>query len=60
MADVVVIRAVESEADLRVAAGLFREYAAGLDFSLEYQGFEAELAGLPGRYGPPSIRSPSA
>lgn len=33
---------------------LFLEYAASLDFSLEYQGFEAELAALPGRYAPPT------
>jgi putative acetyltransferase len=32
---------------------MFREYGASLDFSLEFQGFEAELAGLPGRYGAP-------
>jgi putative acetyltransferase len=49
----VVIKAVQTRTDVRIAAGLFREYAAGLDFSLEYQGFEAELAGLPGRYGAP-------
>ncbi|MDQ7832464.1 MAG: GNAT family N-acetyltransferase [Desulfovibrionaceae bacterium] len=32
---------------------LFREYAASLDFGLEFQDFDAELAGLPGRYAPP-------
>jgi ribosomal protein S18 acetylase RimI-like enzyme len=47
------VAAVESEGDLQVAAELFREYAAGLDFSLEYQGFEQEMAQLPGRYAPP-------
>jgi ribosomal protein S18 acetylase RimI-like enzyme len=39
--------------DIERAASLFRAYAASLEFSLEFQGFTAELAGLPGRYGPP-------
>jgi putative acetyltransferase len=29
---------------------LFREYAAAIDIDLAFQGFEAELAGLPGDY----------
>ncbi|BBE33498.1 GNAT family N-acetyltransferase [Sphingosinicella microcystinivorans] len=32
---------------------LFREYEASLDVDLSYQDFEAELAGLPGKYAPP-------
>ena len=35
---------------------LFREYAASLNFSLCFQSFEAELAGLPGEYAPPTGR----
>lgn len=39
--------------DIAAAAALFRAYAASLAVDLAYQGFEAELAALPGRYAPP-------
>jgi ribosomal protein S18 acetylase RimI-like enzyme len=41
-------------ADLVAAREHFVEYAASLGFSLAYQGFQAELDGLPGDYAPPA------
>jgi len=40
-------------ADLAAARELFLGYAASLGVSLSFQGFEEELAGLPGKYAPP-------
>src|SRR5690349_9897004 len=40
-------------ADLSAVRLLFRAYANSLSFSLDYQGFTAELAGLPAPYVPP-------
>jgi len=42
--------------DVETIRDLFREYAASLPVDLEFQGFEAELASLPGRYAPPTGR----
>jgi GNAT superfamily N-acetyltransferase len=42
-----------SSADLDAIRALFRAYAASLPVDLGYQGFEDELAGLPGVYTPP-------
>jgi len=50
--EIKIVRA-QSASELADAAVLFREYAQGLPFSLEFQGFDAEVAGLPGRYAPP-------
>jgi ribosomal protein S18 acetylase RimI-like enzyme len=39
--------------DLAAATALFEAYAGSIGIDLGYQGFAAELAGLPGRYAPP-------
>ncbi len=47
------IRRASTEADLDAARRLFRSYAESLDFELDFQDFEAELAALPGPYASP-------
>jgi len=49
-----VILPAMASADLADVADLFRAYAAALPVDLGYQGFEAELAGLPGKYASPA------
>jgi carbonic anhydrase len=46
----------ESSEQITQARELFQEYGASLGFDLCFQSFEAELAGLPGDYAPPSGR----
>ena len=49
----VVIKPARSARDLDAIRELFREYADWLGIDLSFQGFEAELARLPGKYARP-------
>jgi ribosomal protein S18 acetylase RimI-like enzyme len=52
----ITIEAAEFPAHLSLVRTLLREYAGGIGTDLCFQGFEAELAGLPGAYAPPRGR----
>jgi putative acetyltransferase len=50
------IRQAEGERDMALAKSLFMEYQQWLGVSLCFQGFDSELATLPGGYAPPRGR----
>jgi ribosomal protein S18 acetylase RimI-like enzyme len=50
------LRAAVGAGDVAACRELFQEYQRGLGVSLCFQGFDAELAGLPGDYAPPRGR----
>ena len=49
-----VIAPARGPQDLEVLRTLFREYVLGLGENLDFQGFEQELATLPGKYAQPA------
>ena len=51
-----VLEQAESPAQIAQVRELFLEYAKSLGFSLCFQSFDQELAGLPGDYAPPQGR----
>ncbi len=50
----IAIANLRSWSEIQAARTLFKKYAEALPFGLGYQNFEAELAGLPAPYIPPS------
>jgi hypothetical protein len=48
------ITPVRTVNDLASTVRLFRAYASSLDIDLSYQGFEAEMEAMPGKYAPPA------
>lgn len=52
--DKIAITEARDDKDLAAIRGLFRAYADWLNIDLAYQGFEEELASLPGKYARPT------
>ena len=50
----ITVRLASGPEDVALIEKLFRAYAATLDFALDFQGFEEELASLPGGYAEPA------
>lgn len=48
------VNAVRNDKDLQAVIALFYEYVAWLDLDLAFQGFEAEMSTMPGKYAPPT------
>ena len=48
------ITEVRAQSEIALVRDLFIEYASAIGIDLEYQGFSAELASLPGKYAPPT------
>lgn len=47
------IEPARTDEDIAIARKLFREYETAIPIELDFQGFETELASLPGKYAPP-------
>jgi len=49
----IAVAPAETPEDIDAVRDLFREYAGFMGFELCFQGFDEEMAGLPGPYAPP-------
>jgi len=49
----ITVEPAETPEDIAAVRELFREYAGFMGFQLCFQGFDAEVANLPGEYAPP-------
>lgn len=49
----ITVREAAADADIETVRTLFTEYQQWLQYSLCFQGFDKELAELPGKYAPP-------
>lgn len=49
----ITVAPAETPEDIEAVRGLFREYAEAMKFELCFQGFDREMAALPGPYAPP-------
>jgi len=52
----IAMASADTPADIAAVTRLFVEYAESLNFSLCFQGFDAEITAMPGRYAPPRGR----
>lgn len=48
------VEPVRNDNDLQAVVTLFYEYVAWLDLDLAFQGFDAEMQAMPGKYAPPT------
>src|ERR1044072_980364 len=56
LSSMLVVTHARSAGGIEIVRSLMREYQQRLGVDLSFQGFETELAGLPGPYAPPSGR----
>jgi ribosomal protein S18 acetylase RimI-like enzyme len=56
LSSMLLVTHAQNTEDIRIVRSLMRDYQQRLGVDLSFQGFEAELAALPGAYAPPGGR----